>query len=55
MVLARGPVEAGPIGLLIVLLLFVAVVLLIRNMDKRVKRLPKEFPQQPPRKAPEGS
>jgi len=36
---------AGPIGLLVVVLIGVATVLLIRNMDKRVKRLPKEFPE----------
>jgi hypothetical protein len=35
---------AGPAALLIVLLLFIATVLLIRNMDKRLRRLPAEFP-----------
>ena len=40
---------AGPIGLLVVVLLGIATVLLIRNMDKRVKRLPREFPDPPPR------
>lgn len=43
-VLADVSRAAGPLGLLIVLLLGVATVLLIRNMDKRVKRLPREFP-----------
>jgi hypothetical protein len=43
-VLADVSRAAGPIGLLIVVLLGVATVLLIRNMDKRVKRLPREFP-----------
>ena len=38
---------AGPIGLLVLLLLGVATVLLIRNMDKRLKRLPREFPPPP--------
>ena len=41
---------AGPIGLLVVVLLGIATVLLIRNMDKRVKRLPREFPDPPPRR-----
>ncbi len=35
---------AGPIGLLVIILLGIVTVLLIRNMDKRVKRLPAEFP-----------
>ena len=35
--------SAGPIGLLIVLLLGVALVLLIRNMNGRLKRLPPSF------------
>ena len=36
--------QAGPIGLLVLVLLGIAVVLLIRNMDRRIKRLPREFP-----------
>ena len=36
---------AGPLGLLIVVLLGVSLVLLIRNMDRRIKRLPREFPE----------
>ena len=35
---------AGPIGLLVVVLLGISLVLLIRNMDRRLKRLPREFP-----------
>ncbi len=35
---------AGPIGLLVIVLIGVTTVLLIRNMDKRVKNLPPEFP-----------
>jgi hypothetical protein len=35
---------AGPAALVVVLLLFVATVLLIRNMDKRLRRLPQQFP-----------
>ncbi len=45
-------VSAGPLGLLVVLLMVVATVFLIRNMNSRLKRLPREFPpteQDPPR------
>ncbi|MCW2715668.1 MAG: hypothetical protein JWN88_2715, partial [Frankiales bacterium] len=35
---------AGPAALLVVLLLFIATVLLVRNMDRRLRRLPTEFP-----------
>jgi hypothetical protein len=35
---------AGPLGLLIIVLLGVATVLLIRNMNSRLKRLPESFP-----------
>ena len=50
-VLAAADVSkaAGPIGLLVIVLLGIATVLLIRNMDKRVKRLPSEFPPPPER------
>jgi hypothetical protein len=43
--LAEGGVtgSAGPLGLLIVLLLAISTVLLIRNMNKRLKRLPTSF------------
>jgi len=34
---------AGPLGLLVVLLLGAATVLLIRNMTARIKRLPDSF------------
>ena len=37
---------AGPLGLLIIVLLGIATVLLIRNMTKRIKRLPERFPSQ---------
>jgi hypothetical protein len=37
---------AGPMGLLIIVLLAVATVLLIRNMNARIRRLPDEFPDQ---------
>lgn len=34
---------AGPMGLLLIVVLGVATVLLIRNMSKRIKRLPASF------------
>lgn len=37
-------VSAGPLGLLVVLLMFLATVFLIRNMNSRLKRLPPDFP-----------
>lgn len=42
-----GSRAAGPVGLVLVLLLGVALVLLIRNMDRRLRRLPREFPPPP--------
>lgn len=38
---------AGPMGLFIIVLLVVATVLLVRNMNMRIKRLPAEFPERP--------
>jgi hypothetical protein len=35
---------AGPMGLFIILLMAIATVLLIRNMNARLRRLPREFP-----------
>jgi hypothetical protein len=35
---------AGPMGLFIIVLLAIGTVLLIRNMNSRLKRLPAEFP-----------
>lgn len=42
--------SAGPIGLLIVLLIGLALVLLVRNMNGRLRRLPRSFdaPRQDP-------
>jgi hypothetical protein len=37
---------AGPMALLIIVLLGIATVLLIRNMNARLRRLPAEFPEQ---------
>jgi hypothetical protein len=45
---------AGPMGLLIILLLGIATVLLIRNMNSRLRRLPERFPQQEAKDAPAG-
>jgi hypothetical protein len=44
---------AGPMGLLVIVLLCIATVLLIRNMNKRLRRLPDSFssPQQTQREA----
>jgi hypothetical protein len=38
---------AGPMGLLIIVLLAIATVFLIRNMNSRLRRLPERFPNQP--------
>jgi len=47
-VLAAAPSgTAGPLGLLIVLLIGVAMVLLIRNMNGRLRRLPPSFEDPP--------
>jgi hypothetical protein len=37
---------AGPMALLIIVLLVIATVLLIRNMNARLRRLPERFPGQ---------
>lgn len=42
----RSNALAGPTGLVIILLLVTATILLIRNMNKRLKRLPDSFPNQ---------
>jgi hypothetical protein len=43
-VLAAAPSgTAGPLGLLVVLLIGLSLVLLIRNMNGRLRRLPKSF------------
>jgi hypothetical protein len=39
---------AGPLGLLVVLLLGVALWLLIKSMNTRIKRLPDSFEQEAP-------
>jgi hypothetical protein len=42
----RSGSMAGPMGLLIIVLLAVATILLIRNMSARIRRLPDRFPDQ---------
>ena len=44
----RGGALAGPLGLFFVVMLAIATVLLIRNMNKRLRRLPTSFPNQRP-------
>jgi hypothetical protein len=47
-----GDGVAGPIGLLIIVLLVIATILLMRNMNARLKRLPTEFPDTRPGREP---
>jgi hypothetical protein len=47
-----GDGVAGPIGLLIIVLLVIATILLMRNMNMRLKRLPAEFPDTRPGRTP---
>lgn len=42
----RGGGVAGPMGLFVIILLAIATVLLIRNMNKRLRRLPSSFPSE---------
>ncbi|MEU5726525.1 hypothetical protein [Micromonospora sp. NPDC047738] len=37
---------AGPMGLFLIVLLAIVTILLIRNMNARLRRLPDRFPQQ---------
>ena len=57
LVLAAGSNDtvAGPLGLLVVLLMAVATVLLVRNMNRRLKRLPKSFPPDDAPRSEDGS
>jgi hypothetical protein len=50
---ASDQVSAGPLGLLVVVLMMGATVLLVRNMNSRLRRLPREFPP-PPAKEDDG-
>src|ERR1700749_2648912 len=38
---------AGPMGLLIIVLMVIATVFLMRNMNQRLRRLPQRFPNPP--------
>jgi hypothetical protein len=51
----RGGALAGPLGLFFVVMLAIATVLLIRNMNKRLRRLPASFPDQRPGHQPENA
>jgi hypothetical protein len=42
----RGGALAGPMGLFVIIVLAIATVLLIRNMNKRLRRLPSSFPRE---------
>jgi hypothetical protein len=42
--LDESAVSAGPLGLLVILLMLLATWLLVRNMNARLRRLPREFP-----------
>ena len=46
MAVEESGIGAGPLGLVILLLMLIATFLLIRNMNARIKRLPPEFPDQ---------
>jgi hypothetical protein len=48
-----GDGVAGPVGLLVVVLLVIATVFLVRNMNKHLRKLPESFPD--PRDAATGS
>ncbi len=49
MILAAGTgASAGPLGFLVVLLIGIATVLLIRNMNGRLRRMPRQFPERAP-------
>jgi len=50
----RGPEfgKASPVGLIVVLVLFVATVALIRSMTVRIRRLPASFEPDPPAGSP---
>lgn len=39
--------KSSPVGLVILLLFFLAVVLLVRSMNKHLRRVPKSFDQDP--------
>jgi L-asparagine transporter-like permease len=40
---AAAPAQAGPVGLLVIVLLGVATLLLIRSMGKHLRKVPESF------------
>jgi hypothetical protein len=44
--------KAGPLGLLVLLLLVVATYLLFKSMSRHLRKVREEFPEQPPRTQP---
>ena len=44
---AEDKVSAGPLGFLVLVLIGVATVLLIRNMNARLRRMPRSFDPPP--------
>jgi hypothetical protein len=46
----RGGGLAGPMGLFLIVLMCIATVVLIRNMNKRIRRLPDSFDDEAERK-----
>ncbi len=50
-----GDALAGPAALVLVLVLLVATFFLVRNMDKRLKRLPRSFDEPPAPPGPPGA
>ena len=49
-----GSATTGPLALLVVLVLGLVTVLLIRNMDARLRRLPRDFEPPPDDRDPQG-
>lgn len=49
----RGGALAGPLGLFLIIVLAVVTVLLIRNMNSRIRKLPRQFPGEEPDRAEE--
>jgi hypothetical protein len=39
--------KAGPLGLLLIVLLLIAVVLLVKSMSRHLKRVPRSFDEEP--------
>jgi hypothetical protein len=50
---AEDDVTAGPIGLVIMIVLGIALYFLFRGMNKRIRRLPPSFPDPDPDRDPD--